>query len=119
MRIIDVAVGAFVTMAIQSSSATTVMLVGFVNAQLMSLSQSLDVILGADIGATITAQLIAFKITHYVLLIVGVGFLILFFSKTDIYRAAGEALLGFGLVFFDMHCDVGDHVFLPILPTVH
>ena len=103
VRIIGVFVGAFVTMVIQSSSATTVMLVGFVNAQLMSLSQSLGVILGADIGTTVTAQLIAFKITHYALLIVAVGFIILFVSKTDVSRAAGEALLGFGLVFFGIH----------------
>ena len=103
VRIIGVLVGVFVTMVIQSSSATTVMLVGFVNARLMSLSQSLGVILGADIGTTVTAQLIAFKLTHYALLIVAVGFIILFVSKTDVYRAAGEALLGFGLVFFGIY----------------
>jgi phosphate:Na+ symporter len=62
-RIIGLMVGAFVTMVIQSSSATTVMLVSFVQAGLMNFSQSLGVILGADIGTTVTAQLIAFKLT--------------------------------------------------------
>ncbi|MBT3269073.1 Na/Pi symporter [Candidatus Poribacteria bacterium] len=103
VRIVGVLVGAFVTVVIQSSSATTVMLVGFVDAQLMSLAQSLGVILGADIGTTITAQLIAFKVTHYALLVVAAGFLVLFLAKSDTYRAVGEALLGFGLVFFGIH----------------
>lgn len=103
VRVVGVLVGAFVTVVIQSSSATTVMLVGFVDAQLMSLAQSLGVILGADIGTTITAQLIAFKITHYALLVVALGFLVLVLAKTDTYRAMGEALLGFGLVFFGIH----------------
>ncbi len=67
-------VGAFVTMVIQSSSATTVLLVSFVQAGLMSLAQSLGVILGADIGTTVTAQLIAFKLTDYALLMIVVGF---------------------------------------------
>ncbi|MBW1865882.1 MAG: Na/Pi symporter, partial [Deltaproteobacteria bacterium] len=66
-RIIGAVVGAFVTTVIQSSSATTVMLVSFVQAGLMSFAQSLGVILGADIGTTITAQLIAFKLTDYAL----------------------------------------------------
>ena len=64
-RIVGLAVGAFVTMVIQSSSATTVMLVSFAQAQLLTFGQTLSVILGADIGTTVTAQLIAFKLTDY------------------------------------------------------
>ena len=73
-RVIGLLVGAFVTMVIQSSSATTVMLVSFVQADLMSFAQSLGVILGADMGTTITAQLIAFKLTDYALLMIAIGF---------------------------------------------
>ena len=64
-RIMGLITGAFVTSIIQSSSVTTVMLVGFVTAGLMSLSQAIGVILGADIGTTITAQIVAFKVTKY------------------------------------------------------
>ena len=68
-RLVGLAVGAFVTMVIQSSSATTVMLVSFAQAQLLHFGQTLSVILGANIGTTVTAQLIAFKITDYAFLI--------------------------------------------------
>ena len=80
-RFVGVAVGAFVTMVIQSSSATTVMLVSFVQAQLMTFAQTLGVILGADIGTTVTAQLIAFKLTDYALLMIAVGFLLRYAAK--------------------------------------
>lgn len=73
-RIMGLITGAFVTAIIQSSSVTTVMLVGFVTAGLMSLSQAIGVILGADIGTTVTAQIVAFKVTKYALLLVAVGF---------------------------------------------
>ena len=73
-RLMGLITGAFVTAVIQSSSVTTVMLVGFVTARLMSLSQAIGVILGADIGTTITAQIVAFKVTKYALLLVAVGF---------------------------------------------
>ena len=73
-RVIGLFVGAFVTMIIQSSSATTVMLVSFVQSGLMTFGQSLGVILGADIGTTVTAQFIAFKLTDYALLMIAVGF---------------------------------------------
>jgi phosphate:Na+ symporter len=95
-------VGAFVTMVIQSSSATTVMLVSFVQAQLMTFVQSLGVILGADIGTTITAQLIAFKLTDYALLMIAVGFAIRMFSKKDTVKHIGEVVMGFGILFFGM-----------------
>ncbi len=102
-RIIAMGVGAFVTMVIQSSSATTVMLVSFVQAGLMKFGQTLGIILGADIGTTITAQLIAFKLTDYALLMVGVGFLVEMTSKKEALRHMGRAILGFGLLFFGMH----------------
>ena len=101
-RFIGVAVGAFVTMVIQSSSATTVMLVSFVQAQLMTFGQTLGVILGADIGTTITAQLIAFKLTDYALLMIAIGFGMKFLTKRDRLRNIGDVLLGFGLLFFGM-----------------
>ncbi len=101
-RLIAMFVGAFVTMVIQSSSATTVMLVSFVQAQLMTYVQSIGIILGANIGTTITAQLIAFKLTDYALLMITVGFALTMFSKKDSYKYLGEAILGFGILFFGM-----------------
>ena len=101
-RIVGMFVGAFVTMVIQSSSATTVMLVSFVQAQLMTFVQSLGVILGADIGTTITAQLVAFKLTDYALLMIATGFALTMFSKKDSTKYMGEAILGFGILFFGM-----------------
>jgi len=101
-RVIGLLVGAFVTMVIQSSSATTVMLVSFVQAELMSFSQSLGVILGADIGTTVTAQLIAFKLTDYALLMIAVGFALRMFAKQDNIRHIGDVILGFGILFFGM-----------------
>ena len=95
-------VGTFVTMVIQSSSATTVMLVSFVQAELMTFAQSLGVILGADIGTTITAQLIAFKLTDYALLMIAVGFAIQMFAKRENIKHIGEAILGFGILFYGM-----------------
>ena len=77
-RIMGLLTGAFVTAVIQSSSVTTVMLVGFVTANLMSLSQAIGVILGADIGTTITAQIVAFKVTKYAMLLIAIGFLMIF-----------------------------------------
>ena len=101
-RIIALIVGAFVTMVIQSSSATTVMLVSFVQAELMGFTQAIGVILGANIGTTITAQLIAFKLTDYALLMIITGFLMRAFAKKDNIKFAGEAILGFGILFFGM-----------------
>lgn len=101
-RLIALAVGAFVTTIIQSSSATTVMLVSFVQAELMTFTQSLGVILGADIGTTITAQLIAFKLTDYALVMVGIGFCLRMFGKLDNIKSIGDVLLGFGILFYGM-----------------
>ncbi|MDF1590793.1 MAG: Na/Pi cotransporter family protein [Desulfobacterales bacterium] len=101
-RIIALGIGAGITMLIQSSSATTVMLVSFVQAGLMSFTQSLGVILGADIGTTVTAQLIAFKLTDYALLMIAAGFGLYIFSKNDDGKNIGEMILGFGILFYGM-----------------
>ncbi len=101
-RIMALTIGAFVTMVIQSSSATTVMLVSFVQAGLMTFTQSLGVILGADIGTTITAQLIAFQFTDYALLIIAIGFGMQITVKNDRLKNIGEIFLGFGLLFYGM-----------------
>jgi phosphate:Na+ symporter len=101
-RIVGTLVGIAVTAMIQSSSATTVMVVGFVNAGLMSLVQSIGIVLGANIGTTITAQLIAFKITHYALPAIGIGAGFKLFAKNKKWSYAGEILLGFGLLFFGL-----------------
>jgi phosphate:Na+ symporter len=101
-RIMGLITGAFVTAIIQSSSVTTVMLVGFVTAGLMSLSQAIGVILGADIGTTITAQIVAFKVTKYALILVATGFLLLFATKTEKVRQYGALIMGLGLIFFGM-----------------
>jgi phosphate:Na+ symporter len=101
-RFMGAATGAFVTAIINSSSVTTVLVVGFITAGLMSLSQSVGVIMGANIGSTITAQLIAFKVTKFALLMVAVGFGMLFTSKQEKIRQYGGMLMGLGLVFFGM-----------------
>jgi len=101
-RIVGLIVGAFVTMIIQSSSATTVMLVSFVQAGLMNFAQSLGIILGADIGTCVTAQLIAFKLTDYALLMVAIGFLLRSTAKKENLRNIGEVIFGFGILFFGM-----------------
>ena len=95
-------VGAFVTMVIQSSSATTVMLVSFVNSGLLAFSQALGVILGSNIGSTVTAQIVAFKVTDYALLLIAVGSLMALFSKKDTIKNLGFVVLGFGLLFYGM-----------------
>ena len=101
-RLVGTLVGIAVTAIIQSSSATTVMVVGFVNAGLMSLVQSIGIVLGANIGTTITAQLIAFKITQYALPAIGIGAGFKLFAKNKKWSYVGEVLLGFGLLFFGL-----------------
>ncbi len=101
-RLIGALVGIAVTAIIQSSSATTVMVVGFVNAGLLSLVQAIGVVLGANIGTTITAQLIAFKITKFALPAIGLGAGLKLFSRNKQYNYIGEIILGFGLLFFGL-----------------
>lgn len=95
--------GGFVTGVIQSSSVTTVLVVGFVSAGLMSVQQSIGVIMGAGIGTTITAQVIAFKITKYALVAVIVGFVMQFFFENERVKRYGTMVLGLGLVFYGMN----------------
>lgn len=101
-RIVGAGIGTFVTTIIQSSSATSVMLVSFVNARLLQFRQTIPVLLGAAIGTTITAQIIAFRITEYSLLLVALGFFIQAFSKREKFRSVGYTLFGFGVLFYGL-----------------
>ena len=101
-RFAAVGSGALVTAIIQSSSATTLMLIGFVSAGLLSFRQSLGVILGADIGTTVTVQLLAFNIQEFSLLLVGAGFAVSFLAHRRAAKSVGVAILGFGFVFLGM-----------------
>ena len=94
--------GALVTGLIQSSAATTVLAIGLVNARLMTLRQAIGVIMGANIGTTVTAYLIGFKLSEYALPIVFVGAFLLFFGKKERWLNLGQVILGFGLLFYGM-----------------
>ena len=98
----SVLIGAIVTSIIQSSSATTVMVVGFVNAGLMNLTQALGIIMGANIGTTITAQLVSFKLDDIAPLFVFVGTIIVMFVKGKKRKEFGHIILGFGILFTGM-----------------
>lgn len=97
--IMGVLAGAITTAVLQSSSATTVMVIGFVSAGLMKLPQAISIILGANIGTTITAQIIAFNISDYIYPIVFIGFLVAFVAKKEIVKNIGDTIFGFGLLF--------------------
>ena len=97
-----VGVGILITFLLQSSSAATVLLVGFVSAGLMSFSNAIGVIMGSAIGTTLTVQLIAFRITDYALLLVAVGAGLLIFSDKKRAKYVGQIILGFGLIFYGM-----------------
>ena len=101
-RIMGVIVGAMVTMVVQSSSATAVMVIGFVNAGIMSLTQAVGVIMGANIGTTITAQLIAFNLTDYAPLAVAIGVAIWVATSKKKSKDFAEILIGFGILFIGM-----------------
>lgn len=101
-RVMAVITGIIITILMQSSSTTTVMVVGFVNAGLMTLGQAVGTILGANIGTTVTAQIIAFKITELALPMIAIGVVMSFFVKKRFYRHLGQAILGFGLLFLGM-----------------
>lgn len=91
--------GALVTAVLQSSSATTVMAIGFVSSGLISLPQAISVIFGANIGTTMTAQIIAFNISDYIYPVIFIGFLIQFLAKKEKIKYTGQAILSFGLLF--------------------
>jgi len=102
-RFKGVLAGGFTTAVIQSSSVTTVLVIGFVSAGLMSLQQSIGVIMGAGIGTTVTAQIIAFKVTQYALVAVVIGFVMQFFFDSERVKRYGTMLLGLGLLFYGMN----------------
>ncbi|MFC1624188.1 Na/Pi cotransporter family protein [Candidatus Omnitrophota bacterium] len=106
LPIIGILIGALVTCLVQSSSATSVMVVGFVNAGLLALREAIGVIMGANIGTTFTAWLVSsmsvFKITHYALPLVGIGFAFNTFGKTKNARFWGQVLMGFGILFIGL-----------------
>ncbi len=93
-------IGFGITALIHSSSATTVLTIGFVNAGLMNLSQAIGIIYGANIGTTVTAQIMAFKIDDYALPILTIGIFILIFSKKEIIKNIATFLVGFGMIFY-------------------
>lgn len=101
-RIMGVIVGTIVTAIIQSSSATTVMVVGFVNAGIMKLTQATGVIMGANIGTTVTGQLVSFKLTDYAPLAVGIGVAIWLFASNKKTKNIAEIFIGFGILFIGM-----------------
>jgi len=100
-------VSAGVTSLTQSSSATTVMTIGFVNANLMTLKQALGIVFGANIGTTITAQLIAFKLTDFALPVIGIGMLMLLFAKKKRTKNIANFVLGFGILFLGLKIMTG------------
>ncbi|MGN1350064.1 MAG: Na/Pi cotransporter family protein, partial [Anaerovoracaceae bacterium] len=97
--VMGVLAGALTTAVLQSSSATTVMAIGFVSAGLMSLPQAISIILGANIGTTMTAQIIAFKLSDYIYVIIFIGFAISFILKSEKARNIGQTIFAFGLLF--------------------
>ena len=101
-RVSGVLMGALVTAVLQSSSTTTVMTVGFVNARLISLKQAVGLIMGANIGTTVTAQLIAFRLEEYALPAIGLGVALVMFARRERARYAGQVLMGFGLLFLGL-----------------
>ena len=101
-RFIGAITGAFVTAILNSSSVTTVLVVGFITAGIMTLSQSIGVIMGANIGSTMTAQIVAFNVTQYAMLPIAIGFGMIFFGKTEKMKHGGAMLFGLGLLFGGM-----------------
>ena len=101
-RVLGAITGAFVTAVLNSSSVTTVLVVGFISAGLMTLAQSISVIMGANIGSTFTAQIVAFNVTRYALAMVAIGFAMMFTAKREKVELYGSMLLGLGLLFYGM-----------------
>ena len=97
-----IATGTVITAILQSSSATSVITIGFANAGLLNLKQAMSIIFGANIGTTVTAQIISFQIHEYMLPAIGIGFVINAFAKRKVYQYIGSVLLGFGLLFLGL-----------------
>lgn len=98
-KLVSVLVGIAITMLIQSSSATDVMVIGFVNSGLMTLAQAIGVIMGANIGTTITAQITAFNLSAYAPFILFVGAVMYLFVKKNMVKYVGSVIMGFGMLF--------------------
>ncbi len=111
-RVYALCVGVLVTMLVQSSSVTTVMVVGFVNAGLMQLTQAIGIIFGANIGTTITGWIISIKVGKYGLLFIGLGIFPMLFAKKNSWRQSGRVLFGIGMVFFGL--DIMSNAFKPL-----
>lgn len=101
-KLMAVFIGAFVTAIVQSSSATTVMVVGFVNAGIMSLTQAVGIIMGANIGTTVTAQIVSIDLSDIAPLAIGIGVVIWLFAKNRRIKNFAEILIGFGILFIGM-----------------
>ena len=101
-RVLGATTGAGVTAVIQSSSVTTVLVVGFISSSVMSLRQGIPVILGANVGTTVTAQVVAFSVSRYALMLVAIGYGLAFFARSDRRTVQGNLILGLGLLFFGM-----------------
>ncbi len=101
-RFMGAATGAAVTAVIQSSSVTTVLVVGFISANLMTMSQSVGVIMGANIGTTITAQIVAFKVTKAAFLMIAIGYGMQFSPKNEKIKHYGLMIMGLGMIFYGM-----------------
>ena len=101
-RFMGALTGAFVTGVLNSSTVTTLLVVGFISSGMMTLAQSVGVIMGANIGSTVTAQLLAFNLSAYSLGPVAVGFFMLFSAKREKVKYYGMMIMGIGLVFYGM-----------------
>mgnify|MGYP000918453031 FL=1 len=118
-KIMGVLVGTLVTAIIQSSSATTVMTIGFVNAGIMSLQQAVGVIMGANVGTTVTAQLVSFNIEKYAPIAIGIGMAFWFFTKKKNVKNISEILIGFGILFVGMNFMQAAAAPVSEMPQVH
>ncbi len=116
-RVVAVSAGTAVTAIIQSSAATTIMVIGFLNAGLLTLKQGIGIIFGANIGTTVTAQLIAFNLSTVALPCVALGFAVMALAKRRVWRGWGETVLGFGLLFFGMTMMSDELKLLGTFPT--
>ncbi|MFH1714751.1 MAG: Na/Pi cotransporter family protein [Elusimicrobiota bacterium] len=101
-KLMGVSLGAFVTSIVQSSSVTTVILIGLINAGIINLVQAASVVIGANIGTTITAQIIAFKISKYALPGIGIGMLIMLIARRRKVKFWGEVILALGIIFLGL-----------------
>lgn len=118
-KIMGVLVGTLVTAIIQSSSAITVMTIGFVNAGIMSLQQAVGVIMGANVGTTVTAQLVSFNIEKYAPIAIGIGMAFWFFTKKKNVKNISEILIGFGILFVGMNFMKAAAAPVSEMPQVH